>query len=118
MNAVERRLAPSTVGVELGRAVIVGDIAAVHPGDPSKCICKGTAEIPYVDRQRDPGTQICARAMDAFRVKTAGRVIDTPGGPRWRRGMSPEEWGFYEIFQLEVQAFEWRQEFCGRRASG
>lgn len=97
--------------LELGRTVIIADVLAVHPGRPERCLCRGTAEIPFVGK---PGQNICAVALTAFKEQCGFRVHDTPSGPHWKRGMSPEEWGLAQIYFASVRAFDWRQDF-GRR---
>jgi hypothetical protein len=92
----------------LGRHVLIRDILAVHPGDPLKCLCRGTGEVTLIIGN-DRKTKECDKAIKAFRKLLSARVVDTPKGPRWRLGMTPEEWGFVQIFQAEMGEFAFRE---------
>jgi hypothetical protein len=98
---------------DLGRHVLVADMAAVHPGDPNKCLCRGAAEVVVLVKG-EKTRKLCDRALTAFRKQCAFRVIDTPQGPRWLPGAAPEEWGFALIFAAEMREFAWREEFRRR----
>ena len=108
MNASRR-------GLEMGRLVTIADLVAVHPGKPEKCLCRGSGEVRVfggIAALNKP----CERAVSAFRARCADRVVDTPRGPRWKPGMSPDEWGFTLMFLADVREFAWREQLRRRLA--
>lgn len=99
--------------LELGRQVIIADLVAVHPGQPDRCLCKGSGEVTYIF-QGKTGTKMCGVAEQAFAKVNADRFVNMPAGPFWRRGMAPEDWPFVLMFQADRREFRWRSEFRQR----
>jgi hypothetical protein len=102
---------------DLGRRVKVADMLAVHPGDANRCLCRGTAEVNLLVKG-EKVLKICDRALTAFRKRCAFRVLDTPSGPHWLPGCSPEEWDLARIFYGSVREYQWqerlRRQFAAR----
>jgi hypothetical protein len=93
-----------------GRRVTIGDVAKFHVRR-DKCPCRGNVEMTMfriVEGQRVPSLHICALAMEDIGNACGWRTINTPDGPRWLAGVSPEEFGLWIIFQADRRA--WNQD--------
>ncbi len=100
--------------VELGRAVTLADVVALHPGRPERCLCRGSGQI-VVHGKVGAQTTICGVTLAAFNRECGPRVVTLDRGEAfWIRGGSPEEWGLAQIFAAEMRDFEWREEFRQR----
>jgi hypothetical protein len=101
---------------QIGRHVIIADLLAVHPGDPRKCLCRGTGQVSMVQGGEGVFLKECGKALAAFRQECGWRTVDTPQGPHWKIGLSPEEFGLFLIFQGEMRDFLFREQL--RRTVG
>lgn len=71
-----------------GRRVTIADLLRVHPGNPARCLCGGSGEVPFVVADKTH-LRPCGRALAAFRAKHALDVVDTIEGARWLAGREP-----------------------------
>ena len=60
----------------LGRHVTIGDLVAVHPGDPEKCLCRGAGEVTLVI---GPGKPVDTTRFFVVGVNNLGSCFGSTG---------------------------------------
>src|SRR4051812_43564920 len=58
----------------VGRAVVLADMLAFHPGRAGKCLCRGAGVIATY-RGGARGVQFCARMVGGFRERAGYRCV-------------------------------------------
>ncbi len=97
---------------EWSRRVTLGDLQLFHKKKSSRC-CRGEIEtFTHVGGQRR--MRVCEVALKEFRKRCAGRCDDASDGPRWLRGLEPENFVLWEIFQNSMQVFEAERQLRAR----